>query len=173
MRTIDVSGMKFGILTINRIIVGSLVSCSCDCGTTDFITESYSVRKGLTTSCGCIRLKMLAEGSVHRTHGEGAKGKWSPEYRAWTNMNSRCHNPNSTRYRTWGGRGIAVCAAWRHDFPAFLAYAGRRPSNDHSIDRYPNPDGNYEPGNIRWANRDQQARNRSLINRRGTNGVGI
>lgn len=93
-------------------------------------------------------------------HGESRKGKHSPEYDAWRSMISRCStlsHPNAADY--WG-RGIKICQEWRESYPAFLACVGRRPSRDHSLDRYPNNDGNYEPGNVRWATKAEQAANR-------------
>lgn len=65
---------------------------------------------------------------------------------------------NNISYSNYGGRGITVCDAWVHDFSAFLADVGARPSARYSIDRI-NNDGNYEPGNVRWATRTEQRRN--------------
>ncbi len=148
-------GGEYGLLVVREMLPGSQCRADCKCGTKGFVTESYSVRNGLTTSCGCRQSL-----GWHRSHGETVGGIWTPEYRAWVNMNTRCHNPNATRYKDWGGRGISVFPPWREDYSAFLAYVGRRPSPDHSIDRFPNPDGNYEPGNVRWTDRFEQARNK-------------
>ena len=74
-----------------------------------------------------------------------------PLHGLWSGMIERCCNPSYPAYRLYGGRGIAVCARWRNSFQAFVADMGQRPSSKHSIDRYPNRDGNYEPGNCRWA----------------------
>lgn len=79
----------------------------------------------------------------------------------WSRMVARCTRPDDLAFGKYGGRGIKVCDRWRESFEAFLADMGPRPSMDHSIDRYPNPRGNYEPGNCRWATREEQARNRT------------
>ena len=86
----------------------------------------------------------------------------SPEYRTWCGMIARCHNTKRENYPRYGGRGIRVCDEWRGPggFERFLAHVGARPSPDHSIDRYPDRSGNYEPGNVRWATDTQQTMNR-------------
>jgi hypothetical protein len=76
-------------------------------------------------------------------------------------MIQRCSNPKATRYERYGGRGIKVCDRWVESFDAFLADVGPRPSAWHSIDRYPDNDGNYEPGNVRWATAAEQQQNQS------------
>jgi hypothetical protein len=81
-----------------------------------------------------------------------------PEYRAWWNMIRRCHYPSHANYQQYGARGIAVCAEWRESFWSFLDHIGRKPTRRHSIDRIDN-DGNYEPGNVRWATAEVQAAN--------------
>ena len=82
-----------------------------------------------------------------------------PLYAAWSGMVNRCTNPNNTSYHLYGGRGIAVCDRWVESFENFLADMGPRPSPRHSIDRFPDNDGNYEPANCRWATPKQQGRN--------------
>jgi hypothetical protein len=150
-RKIILDGLRFGRLVVAETI-GTRVRAICDCGQTTE-TEKYSLKSGLTKSCGCLK----NEGRP-RTHGESPRGSWTPEYRAGVNMVTRCHNPKATRYKNWGGRGISVCDEWRHDYEAFLSHVGRRPSPTHSLDRIDNNRG-YEPGNVRWATREQQARN--------------
>lgn len=93
-------------------------------------------------------------------HGFKTTGKYTPEYAAWNSMRARCHNHKNPRFKTYGARGIEVCARWRRDFLSFLGDVGRRPSPDHSIERRDNNRG-YEPGNCVWATRKRQARNRS------------
>lgn len=80
-----------------------------------------------------------------------------PEHNSWRAMVDRCRNPRNTSYANYGGRGITVCERWLR-FDNFLADMGPRPSPSHSIDRI-NNDGNYEPGNVRWATRSQQILN--------------
>lgn len=92
----------------------------------------------------------------HVTHGMHR----SPEYRSWQMMLARCTNPRFHAYRRYGARGVSVCERWR-SFENFFAHMGQRPSRAHSLDRYPNRDGNYEPGNCRWATAEEQQQNRN------------
>lgn len=96
---------------------------------------------------------------VFTPHGEKRGRKVSPEYTAWQRMRGRCGNPGHPDYRYYGGRGIRVCPRWDESFPAFLEDVGRRPSHDLTLDRI-DTNGNYEPGNVRWATRAEQSRNR-------------
>lgn len=82
----------------------------------------------------------------------------TPEYSVWLNMRNRCTNPKNPSYKNYGARGIRVCPQW-DDFRVFLKDVGLRPSPDLTIERI-ETDGNYEPGNIRWASRKDQVRNR-------------
>ena len=88
-----------------------------------------------------------------------------PLYEMWRSMKRRCSEVSNHAYRLYGGRGITVCREWVESFAAFRDYMGSRPSPRHSIDRFPNPDGNYEPGNVRWATPEQQNRNRRDFNK--------
>lgn len=90
-------------------------------------------------------------------HGAARRGLLTPEYRTWKSMLGRCRIKTSTSYKHYGARGISVCERWS-SFENFLADMGRRPSPMHSIDRIDN-DGNYEPGNCRWATTNVQSRN--------------
>lgn len=92
-------------------------------------------------------------------HGEASPE--TPEYVAWGSMMKRCYSPTGgDNYHRYGGRGIKVCERWR-DFTNFLADMGRKPSPEHSLDRFPDTNGNYEPTNCRWATPTEQARNKT------------
>lgn len=93
------------------------------------------------------------------THGHTANRKATPEYTAWLAMIDRCTNPKCVGFKRYGGRGITICERWRRDFAAFFADVGPRPAPKHSLDRKDN-NGNYEPGNVRWATRTEQNRNK-------------
>lgn len=100
--------------------------------------------------------------NLNPKHGESWSGgatTRTPEYVAWINMLGRCTSPNYTGFALYGGRGIRVCERWLTSYSAFLADMGRRPTPAHSLDRV-DADGNYEPGNCRWATESQQQRNR-------------
>ena len=91
-------------------------------------------------------------------HGYARSGK-TAEYRAWEQMGARCASTDAHKRKSYPDRGIVVCPEWR-TFEVFLSHVGPRPSPEHSLDRI-NNDGNYEPGNVRWATRKEQARNKS------------
>ena len=82
-----------------------------------------------------------------------------PLWRVYWNMIGRCYSESRPDYRLYGGRGIKVCERWRNDFLAFVADMGPRPSPKHSVDRWPNQNGDYEPSNCRWATQTEQCRN--------------
>lgn len=130
--------------------------CQCKCGTIRAV-RLIELMRGTTRSCGCLS-REIAE-ITHLRHGNVVDNRKTPEYRAWGLMKSRCYNRRNSAWGNYGGRGIAVCSEWINDFQAFLDYVGPRPSTSHSIDRYPNLNGNYEPGNVRWATRREQTRN--------------
>lgn len=152
-----VTGMRFGRLVVisgeaRRGNKRPAWICRCDCGQ---VTRAftYNIKNGHTKSCGCLKVDVTK--AAKTTHG----ARRSEEYGIWTGILTRCYNKNCRAYDRYGGRGIVVCDRWRHDFAAFLADMGHRPSPRHSIDRYPDNNGNYEPGNCRWATVEQQNRN--------------
>lgn len=127
------------------------------CGTT-FMTQNCSVTNGCTQSCGCFQLECAKRvGHANRTHGHSYKN--SRTYRSWCSMKARCLNQNNPAFHRYGGCGITVCQRWIASFENFLADMGECPDGM-EIDRWPDKNGNYEPGNCRWATQIQQARNK-------------
>jgi hypothetical protein len=94
-----------------------------------------------------------------RIHGDAIHGQEAVEFQTWTGIKSRTSNPNDPRWKYYGAQGVTMAPQWRDSYETFLADVGRRPEGRYSIDRYPNPNGNYEPGNVRWATSTEQQRN--------------
>lgn len=118
------------------------------------------VRRGRPLGSAIIRPSRETIGRRATTHGHTVSRRDTPTYRSWASMVNRCTNPKTPNFANYGGRGITVCDRWRLSFVAFLADMGERPSLEHSLDRWPNNDGNYKPGNCRWATQSEQCRNR-------------
>lgn len=145
-------GKKYGILTvISEIEIRNknghiLYNVRCDCGKEKQVLGS-SLRSGASRSCN--KCSLLT----------GSHGMWkSREFSIWQYMKDRCYNPNNTRYKNYGGRGIIVCDKWKYSFINFYLDMGE--SNNLTIDRI-NVNGNYEPSNCRWSTPKIQARNRT------------
>lgn len=152
-------GKRFGEWTVigktSRRDSGSRlqVLCQCSCGSEPAWKNLYLLEKGRSKSCGCLRAQYHSERLM--THGKSQ----TDIYRIWSSMITRCENPNSISYPKYGGSGVKVCAKWRDSFEAFAEDVGERPSKAHTLDRFPNRKGDYEPNNIRWATPKEQSRN--------------
>lgn len=122
----------------------------CDCGSVKDVTERVFYN---SLSCGCEKGQNISASKTR--HGKrGHRIYW-----IWSGMIDRCSNPNNKSYSRYGAKGIFVCSRWL-TFDNFYEDMGDPPSSQHSIDRYPNPAGNYEPSNCRWATSQEQARNK-------------
>jgi hypothetical protein len=135
----------------------------CECGN-EFPTDIKSVKIGRTKSCGCLKARNLSK--LTRTHGDSLKDSdHNYLYNTWIGVRKRCNNKNDPAYRRYGGRGIKVYELWNISYDDFKLWVldniGERPEET-SLDRI-NNDGNYEPGNIRWATQTEQVRNSSSV----------
>lgn len=153
---INLTGQKFNRLTVIAragVLYGEVAwLCLCECGSRKII-GGREIRSGRVQSCGCLIQDVSFQiGMANRTHGLTATSEW----KSWRSMRDRCQDLTNFRY---GGRGIQVCEEWRNDFEAFYRYMGPKPGPGYSLDRI-NNDGNYEPGNVRWATAKEQANNR-------------
>lgn len=157
---VDMMGDRFGRLLVvgrgpNTKGGGAQWLCRCDCGE-ERVNTRKNLIKGRVRSCGCLRKETSREVGLRRiTHG----GSYTVEYRTWRSLIDRCTKPNSANWKHYGARGIGVCQRWLDGFENFIADVGNRPSDRHSLDRI-DVNGNYEPGNVRWADWFVQSNNR-------------
>src|SRR6267142_4778572 len=144
-------GQRFGRWLVLTPAQPNYWHCRCDCGSVKPVAGG-SLRKGYSSSCGCLRKETVAKRS--QKHSDYV----SKEYTAWSAMLRRCRNSKDPAYPNYGGRGITVCTPW-HTYTNFLRDMGRAPSTNHSIDRI-NNDSNYDPINCRWATAIEQNSNK-------------
>lgn len=153
MKKYDVCpGMKFTRLTVIEYAQNYKWKCKCECGN-DVFARGCDLVKGMTKSCGCLRIDRVTK--MATKHGDCEKRI----YKIWGHIKSRCNSPNDDRYKDYGGRGIKICEEWESDYTAFKSWSiSNGYAENLSIDRI-NNDGNYEPSNCRWITNKEQLRN--------------
>jgi hypothetical protein len=165
---IDLTGMFFNRLKVigrseKKSKANAIWFCMCDCGNFTHVS-SLKLRNGYTKSCGCYKREFVL--GKYMTHGFS---KNSRTYRSWKEMRQRCLNPNSDKWKWYGGRGIKICEEW-NDFEIFIRDMGERPIGT-SIGRM-DSDGDYCKENCRWETPKQQAEtNRGCIRKGGIRGL--
>lgn len=156
-RLINLTGKQFGrllVLGLNdcRGENGQLFwDCLCSCGILRSPIGGQRLRSGHSRSCGCLAREQVQ--TLNLKHGRSRTG----EYISYHHAKARCSDPNQHNYNNYGGRGIEFRF---NSFEEFLEHLGPRPSSGHSLDRFPDNNGHYESGNVRWATSALQCRNK-------------
>lgn len=154
----DMTGECYGRLTVlsqaGRLHGRPAWLTQCQCGNQKVATRD-DLRRGAVTSCGCFRTEKRRALAAALNKSHGLYG--TEMHRIWRSMLARCQSKTHIGYRYYGGRGVKVCERWM-DLNNFIADMGQRPTGA-SLDRI-DPDGDYEPGNCRWATVAEQNRNK-------------
>lgn len=168
-KAIDITGQRFGKWkVIEKTDKKSgpffLWKCICNCGNIGYVT-SQALRAG--KSKGCQKCKYKDENSKKKSDNteRHIDGKKTKAYCSWQAIRARCYNKNHTSYKNYGGRGIIMCEEWYNNYHSFYQYVSNLPDYEkegYTIDRI-NNDGNYEPGNVRWASPKMQTNNRRKV----------
>lgn len=157
-------GKKFGGLLVESTEVTSVSAagnssygawCRCECGKVVLVATT-SLRQGKAYRCSKT-CPVVPKRKSQRRNGEPRKFE-HPLYHTWTSIRHRCSPGLGVLKDAYFNRGIRMCPEWAEDFWKFVADIGRRPAGT-SIDRI-NNDGDYEPGNVRWATPKEQMANR-------------
>lgn len=161
MKIRDLTGHSFGRLVAlqRRSIPGptrprSFWLCRCSCGALKEVDAS-ALLSGDTSSCGCLQKELMS--ARRSTHGEINTRR----YKTWCGIIQRCNNPENSGFKNYGGRGIKVFQKWL-SYEGFAEDVSHPPQGRYSLDRIDN-DGDYEPGNVRWATAREQGRNRRFL----------
>lgn len=138
---------------------GRVWNIKCVCGK---IFQCHSWKLKNRKSCGCIKKDTAILNGQKAIRWENRK--YTALYTVWSNMKRRCLNPNSEKYKRYGARGISIYNGWINNFDEFSNYIlktiGDKPEKNYTLDRI-NNNGNYEPGNLRWASLAEQMQNSS------------
>lgn len=162
-RIVNLAGQRFGrLLVLEEDMTNDEKKakwiCKCDCGNIVSV-YGHNLKYGTTKSCGCLYADRKGEKHPRYKQNAIARHRLSA---TWYSMKQRCFSPNATEYSAYGGRGITVCSEWKNDFWKFVDYVSKLEhygEEGRTLDRIDN-NGNYEPGNVRWATKEQQYQNR-------------